>query len=78
MRQFLIDLTAIFLTVIYGASVIGCACIAQNRDCDIAVLPISIIPVINTAYTIYRWDDCKWSEMFEGCKTNLKKGVENL
>lgn len=78
MRQILIDLIAFILLSVYCASILGCASISQNRDCSIAALPIGIIPVVNTAYMIYRWDDCKWVDLFEGCKTNLLEGVDNL
>lgn len=78
MRQFLIDLIAFTLMAVYCTSVLGCASIMNNRNCNSAVEPICIIPIINTTYMIYRWEDCRWCELFEECKTNMLNGVENL
>ena len=78
MRKFLIDLIAFILIAVYCTSIMGCAIIIDNRNCNSAVVPICFIPIINTAYMVYRWEDCNWNEMFEGCKTNILNGVENL
>ena len=78
MRQFLIDLIAFILMAVYCTSILGCAIIVDNRNCNSAVAHICIIPIINTAYMVYRWEDCKWIECFEECKTNILNGVENL
>lgn len=77
MRQFLIDLIAFILMAVYCTSILGCAIIVDNRS-NSAVAHICIIPIVNTAYMVYRWEDCKWIEFFEGCKTNILNGVENL
>lgn len=78
MRQFLIDLIAFILIAVYCTSILGCASIANNRNLNSAVAPICIIPIVNTAYMVYRWEDCKWIELFEECKTNTLKGIDNL
>lgn len=78
MRQFLIDLIAFILMAVYCTSILGCAIIVDNRNCNSAVASICIIPIINTAYMVYRWEDCKWNEFFEEYKTNILEGIDNL
>lgn len=72
--RYLIELV---LIVVYCTSMLGCFCIAHNRNSFLSVC-IGVVPIVNTAYMIYRCDDCNMIEILDGAKTNIEKDIEKL